>query len=159
MPARILLLRHAEKPDDANNPGLSATGRVRAAALAVYLPATFGSLTHLIATKRGPKSERPEQTLKPLSDVLGLPIDARFEDAQFKELALEILTQPQYKGAKIALCWHHGEIPELAKALGVKDAPDHWGDEVFDRVWQLDFNSDHPKLTKVHQKLLFGDVP
>jgi hypothetical protein len=158
MPAQILLFRHAEKPKDLDNAGLSKTGQIRAAALAVYLPEMFGPPSHLVATKRGPKSQRPEQTIKPLSDSLKLPIDLRFEDAQFKDLAKELLTNPVYKNARIALCWHHGEIPDLAKALGVDDAPDSWGDDVFDRIWQIDYNSGHAKLTKIHQRLLFGDA-
>jgi broad specificity phosphatase PhoE len=158
MPTQILLFRHAEKPHDENNPELSPTGQIRAAALAVYLPTVFGRPSHLIASRHSDKSDRPAQTLKPLSDVLRMPVDTRFENSQFKDLARELLTGPQYQGARIALCWHHGEIPDLAKALNVDDVPDKWGDDVFDRIWQIDFNLNHPKLTKVHQKLLFGDA-
>src|SRR3977135_4277449 len=41
-PSRILLMRHAEKPDDPGDPDLTEAGRARAAALARYIPATFG---------------------------------------------------------------------------------------------------------------------
>jgi broad specificity phosphatase PhoE len=158
MPAQVLLFRHAEKPNDETNPGLSPRGQIRAAALAVYLPSVFGHPSHLIASRRSDKSDRPAQTLKPLSDVLRMPIDTRFENSDFKNLARELLTDPRYQGAQIAICWHHGEIPGLAQALNVPDAPDKWGDDIFDRIWQIGFNGDHAKLTKVHQKLLFGDA-
>jgi hypothetical protein len=158
MPAQVLLLRHAEKPEDANNPGLSPMGQIRAAALAIYLPAFFGRPSHLVATQRSDKSDRPAQTLKPLSDALRIPIDTRFENSHFKELAREVLSDPRYQGARIVLCWHHGEIPDLAKALNVPDVPDNWGDNVFDRIWQIDYNLNQAKLTKVHQRLLFGDA-
>jgi hypothetical protein len=158
MPAQILIFRHAEKPDDEANPALSPIGQIRAAALAVYLPMVFGRPSHLIASRRSDKSDRPAQTLKPLSDVLRMPVDTRFENSQFKDLARELLTDPRYQGTRIAICWHHGEIPGLAQALNVPDAPDKWGDEVFDRIWQIDYNLDHAKLTKIHQKLLFGDA-
>ena len=157
MPAQILLFRHAEKPDSAADIGLSPKGQVRAAALAVYLPAAFGRPSHLVATQRSNESDRPALTLKPMSQMLGLAVDTRFENARFKDLAQELLNDPRYQGARIALCWHHGEIPQLAKALGVPDVPDHWGDAVFDHIWQIDFAGKHPKLTKVHQRLLFGD--
>ena len=157
MPAQILLFRHAEKPDSPGNSGLSQKGQIRATALAVYLPASFGRPSHLIAIRRSNESDRPALTLKPLSDALGIAVDTRFENDRFKDLAHELLTDPRYQGARIALCWHHGEIPDLAKALGLQDTPGHWGDAVFDHIWQIDFAGKDPKLTKVHQRLLFGD--
>src|SRR6267378_5873829 len=102
MPAQILLFRHGEKPDDEANPGLSPIGQIRAAALAVYLPMVFGSPSHLIASRRSDKSDRPAQTLNPLSDVLRMPVDTRFENSQFKDLARELLTDPRYQGTRIA---------------------------------------------------------
>lgn len=157
MPAQILLFRHGEKPDAASDMGLSPRGQIRAAALAVYLPAVFGRPSYLVAAQQSKDSHRPEDTLKPLSTALGLPIDTRFEHQQVKELGRELLTNPRYQGARIALCWHHGDIPDLARALNVSDAPDHWDDDVFDRIWQIDCGLDHPTLTRVHQKLLYGD--
>ena len=158
MPAQVLLFRHAEKPDVASDVGLSPRGQIRAAALAVYLPAVFGRPSHLIAAHQSKDSDRPEQTVKPLSAALGMPIDTRFAHDQFKDLSQELLTDPRYQGARIALCWHHGDIPGFAKALNVPDAPDHWDDDVFDRIWQIDYGLDHARLTKVHQKLLYGDT-
>jgi phage terminase large subunit-like protein len=157
MPAQVLLFRHAEKPDAASDMGLSPRGQIRAAALAVYLPAVFGRPSHLVAAQQSKDSDRPVLTLKPLSDALHLPIDTRFEHDQFKDLAHELLGNPRYQGARIALCWHHGEIADLARALQAADAPDHWDPDVFDHIWQIDYGLDHPKLTKVHQKLLYGD--
>ena len=157
MPAQVLLFRHAEKPEAAGDLGLSARGQIRAVALAVYLPAVFGRPSHLVAAQQSKDSNRPALTLEPLSEALGMPIDTRFEHTQSKDLARELLGDPRYQGARIALCWHHGDIPELARALGAPDAPDHWDDDVFDRIWQIDYGLDHPGLTKVHQKLLFGD--
>src|SRR6516162_11642212 len=143
MPAQVLLFRHAEKPQTAGDPDLSPRGKIRAAALAVYLPNVFGRPSHLIAAQPSKESDRPAQTLKPLSEALAMPIDMRFANADFKKLAHELLTNPEYQCARIFLCWHHGEIPDLARELQVTDAPDNWGDDVFDRVWQIDFNSNH----------------
>jgi len=157
MPAQILLFRHAEKPDATSDLGLSPRGQIRAAALAVYLPAVFGRPSHLVAAQQSKDSDRPALTLKPLSDKLGLPVDTRFQHDQFKDLARELLGDPRYQGARIALCWHHGEIPDLARALQAPDAPDHWDGDVFDHLWQIDYGLDLPKLTKVHEKLLYGD--
>ena len=157
MPAQILLLRHAEKPDAAGDPGLSQKGQIRAAALALYLPLAFGRPDHLVATRASNESDRPARTLKPLSQALGIALETSFSNDQYKDLARELLTDPRYQRARIVLCWHHGEIPDLAKALGVQDGPDHWGDGVFDHIWQIDYAGKNPKLTRIHQSLLFGD--
>ena len=50
------------------------------------------------------------------------------------------------------------DILDLARALDVPDAPDHWDADVFDRIWQVDYGLDHASLTRVHQRLLFGDT-
>ena len=41
-PARLLILRHAEKTGDKNDPYLSQPGQARADRLATYIPQTFG---------------------------------------------------------------------------------------------------------------------
>ena len=74
MPAQILLLRHAEKPDSATDMGLSTRGQLRAAALAIYLPTVFGRPSHLVSAAQSKDSNRPALTLKPLSEALGIPI-------------------------------------------------------------------------------------
>ena len=157
MPTRIVLLRHAEKPDDDTCPDLSLKGQVRAAALAVYLPNRFGKPSKLIAAKRSQESNRPALTLKPLSDALGLAIDTRYENTEFKSLAHELAVDPKYRDARIMICWHHGSIPQLAHVLGVHDVPDHWEDDVFDRIWLIEGFPSAPTLTRIHQKLLYGD--
>jgi len=85
--AQVLLIRHAEKPDDDMRSDLSLKGQIRAAALAVYLPNRFGRPTRLIATKGSAQSSRPVLTLTPLSLSLGLDLDTRFENDQYESLA------------------------------------------------------------------------
>ncbi len=157
MPAQIVLLRHAEKPDDNDRADLSLKGRIRAAALAVFLPDHFGRPDQLIATKASRESNRPALTLKPLSESLGLAIDTRFEDTDYKHWAKILAESPTYRDARIVICWHHGTIPQFARALGVHDAPDHWEDDVFDRIWQIDGFPSSASLKRYHQKLLYGD--
>ena len=124
MPTEVILLRHAEKPDDEQSPELAHKGRVRAAALSEYLPHRFGAPTFLFATKPSPVSNRPVLTLNPLSEALGLPIDTSFQDEEYKLLAQEIVSQSRFGDARVIICWHHGKIPELARALTVHDPPD-----------------------------------
>ena len=65
--------------------------------------------------------------------------------------------------------WHHGEIPSLARALGVDpaDVPAAWPDGRYDLLWVLTHQSTpaatgegpaHYSLEIVPQRLLAGDV-
>jgi len=54
------------------------------------------------------------------------------------------------------ICWHHGKIPDLAKALGVKRPP-KWDGKVFDRVWQITYPKGKASLEDLPQMLLYGD--
>jgi hypothetical protein len=68
-----------------------------------------------------------------------------------------VLTNPKYADKVVLIAWHHGKIPDLAKALGVQDAPAKWNSKVFDRVWQITY--DHGKATwkDLPQDALPGD--
>jgi len=92
----ILLLRHAEKPDDAaSGPGLTPDGREdpkpltirgwqRTGALAAVLAPNWPASAHLSRPERiyasafrdgGGHSRRPEQTVLPLAQKLGCGVD------------------------------------------------------------------------------------
>jgi hypothetical protein len=119
----------------------------------------------LFATQASNSSNRPVETITPLSQALaGLKINSQFPDASYKELAKEILGNPQtYGGQVILICWHHGKAPKLAKHLGVSqkqlDPWDPWNPKVFDLVFHITWDSSGTANLKVHyQQLLFGDT-
>jgi hypothetical protein len=166
--ATILIIRHAEKPESGF--GLSPAGEKRAEAYASYfkhfaLPSNSQPLTpdYLIATADSAGSHRPRLTLEPLSKELGLKIDARFKNKNFEELAHELQTHKH--GHRILICWHHGEIPALAKAFGAdpgKWLPDgKWPTDEFG--WMLLLRFDHDGHLKpgesqcIHEKLMPED--
>ena len=117
----ILLIRHAEKPG--SGAGLSPMGEKRAAAYVDFFthyrlrgqPLTIGAL---FAAKDSENSARPRLTLTPLSKALRLPLNTGYEGQKFDRLASH-LRRNDYKGRTVVLCWKHGEILALAKALGV----------------------------------------
>ena len=123
------------------NPDLSAAGYVRAERLADYIQATFGSPEFLFATAFSIHSARPVETLTPLSKQIGVAIDATFADKDYGALAEEVLSQPQFMGKLILVCWHHGNIPPLMRALRAKsdEFPDPWDPQVFNLILQLDY--------------------
>jgi phosphohistidine phosphatase SixA len=156
-PHIVMIIRHAEKPDDDKDPNLSPQGYQRADALAKVIPEHFPHPDFLIATKKGKASARPYETITPLSKALSEPIEATFKDEQFADVAHEVLTNPKYDGKTVLIAWHHGKIPDLAKALGVTDAPDKWNPAVFDRVWEITYDDGKPTFQNLPQEALPGD--
>ena len=142
-PRIVMIIRHGEKPEKSDtgekDPNLSKRGFERAEALAKVIPEHFPHPDFLIATKRSKGSNRPVETITPLSKTLHEPIASPVKDDAFAEVAHAVLTDPKYSGKVVLIAWHHGKIPELAKALGAKEAPDKWNSTAFDRVWEIDY--------------------
>ena len=162
--AVILVIRHAEKPDDGY--GSSAAGEARAMAYVNYfknfkIDGQPLKLDYLFAAADSKESHRPRLTIEPTSKALGLAIDSRFKDKEFLELAREIKSKPH--GKAILIAWHHGKIPSLLRALGAD--PDQvipnakWPDDVYGWLIQLRYDSDgHLMETKrINEKLMPDD--
>jgi broad specificity phosphatase PhoE len=160
----ILIIRHAEKPDDGY--GLSADGEARANAYVNYfknftIDGQPLKLDYLFAAADSKKSHRPRLTIEPTSKALGLTIDSRFKDKDFQELANEIRSKPH--GKAILIAWHHEKIPALMCALGADPnqvIPNaRWPDDVSGWLIQLRYDSDgHLIETKrINENLLPDD--
>ena len=141
-PARIILMRHADKPDDPDDPDLSQAGVARAQHLATYIPQTFGKPDVIIATARSKHSDRPKETVEPLAKALGMEVESNIKDKDFEELVDELFSNPNYRGKTVVICWHHGTLPEIAARLGAPAGtyPDPWPDETYNVI--LDFHYD-----------------
>jgi hypothetical protein len=127
---------------------LSAEGFKRADAYVKYfknfqLDSQPLKLDSLFATADSKNSRRPRLTLTPLSHALNMPLDTRFKDKDFQGLADDLQTNSH--GKHILICWHHGAIPDLARALGAdpgKLIPDgEWPANVFG--WLIELRYDH----------------
>jgi broad specificity phosphatase PhoE len=153
-PSRILLMRHAEKSGDPTDPDLSDAGQARAQRLADYIPATFGAPDLVFASAVSKHSARPYETVEPLAKKIGVPIDATFADQDYGALAIELLSTPRYTAKLVLICWHHGNIPSLARSLKANqgDCPDPWDPLVFNLILQLDYEGDQaPSVTRVSE--------
>jgi phosphohistidine phosphatase SixA len=151
-PKTILLMRHAEKPNDPTDPDLSDAGFARANRLAGWLPQQLGTPEFLFASALSKHSARPFETIKPLAKALGVPIDATFADQDYSALAQELLSGSRYAGRLVLVCWHHGHIPSLASDLRAESGryPDPWDPEVFNLILQLEYSGDGaPAITQV----------
>jgi phosphohistidine phosphatase SixA len=157
-PHIVMIIRHAEKPDAEDDPNLSPRGYERAEALATVIPARFPRPDFLIATKRSKGSDRPIETITPLSKALKEKIDSKFKDDEVAEVAEAVLHDPRYSGKTVLIAWHHGKIPELARALGETDVPDKWNPKVFDRVWEIIYENGTVTWKNLPQEALPGDA-
>jgi hypothetical protein len=110
----------------------------------------------LIATQASKSSNRPVETITPLSAALNLTYDDKHADGDYAKVASDILTNSKYAGAVVLVCWHHGNIPNLATALGVAEPP-AWPGSVFDRVWVISYMGGKASLANDAQMLLDGD--
>ncbi|HEX3989179.1 MAG TPA: flagellar basal body-associated protein FliL [Verrucomicrobiae bacterium] len=144
--ATVLIIRHAEKPE--NGSDLSPEGVERAKAYVHYFY-TFQldgeplKIDSLFAAADSKKSTRPRLTLEPLSRALNLPLNTAFKDKEPEALARELESRPH--GTNILICWHHQEIPELLRAMGAD--PDKllhhgkWPGHVYG--WVIELRYDH----------------
>ncbi|OOG53643.1 flagellar basal body-associated protein FliL [Rhodanobacter sp. C03] len=115
----VLIIRHAEKPDQGN--ALSPRGEQRAAAYASYFdPLQLDGSTllpqRLIATRDSKASMRPRLTLTPLAARLQLPIEQPWADDQVDDLAKAL--RKKNDAPVVLIAWHHGHIVKLIEALG-----------------------------------------
>jgi broad specificity phosphatase PhoE len=115
-PSLVIVMRHAEKPDDPADRDLSAAGDARAQELATYIPKTFGDLDFIYAAAISKHSARPFETVKPLSMKTGIPINSTIADNDYAFLAHDLLTTKAFDCKRILICWHHGNIPSLMHA-------------------------------------------
>ena len=176
---KIMLIRHAEKPDDDSNTrgvtlkgarsheSLDVRGWQRAGALTSLFAPTGGHFQNaslarprfLYASKflRRKGSKRPVQTITPLADKLDIKINDDFQRSDFEDMLEEVF---QCKGV-VLICWQREYIPSIAShILGDKKiAPRDWPEDRFDMVWVFDLkrSSTGYRFKQVPQKLLMGD--
>jgi broad specificity phosphatase PhoE len=165
--ATLLIIRHAEKPADEDDDGLTPAGQARAQAYVAYFQTLelhsekVATPAWLIAKGDEMESRRARLTLEPLAAALGLPLDTDLCEEQAREQAQRLLEDTRYDGATTLVCWSHKHLPELAKALGAPGSllPNDWPDDVFDWLLRLDFDEEGVLVAaeRHHQRLMFGD--
>jgi hypothetical protein len=178
--AKIMILRHGEKPTDDGPPfgvdedgtqGANAgkdlllvRGWTRAGALTALLgsaePLRSPALArpqHLFACKRDDGSHRPYDTILPLSRKLGIAIDEDY--GQDDDAAM--IADAMGRTGVVLICWEHKRI-ELITALMPRvngQPPDryHWPATRFDMIFVFDRVGDQYRFQQVPELLLDGD--
>jgi hypothetical protein len=159
-PATILIIRHAEKLSD-GQVDLSPTGFKRASLLPqLFLPAgarpDLPTPQVIFATHLSKHSNRPVETVTPLAEALHLSIDSTILNEDYAALASTILSG-KYAGRVVLVSWHHGNIPQLAAALGAQPPDTPWPDQQFDRIWRIDYVNGKATIRDLPQHLMPGD--
>ncbi|HUZ30343.1 MAG TPA: hypothetical protein VMU90_13930 [Solirubrobacteraceae bacterium] len=174
-PQTVMLIRHAEKPAKSGSPfGVTATGIQddksllvlgwkRAGALVELFAPAVGSIrpglvepTSLFAADPHHESQRPLETITPLSARLGFKIHAKIKPSDAKGIGTLLASTP---GARLA-AWQHQYIPSIATHLGTVNPspPAKWPGNRFDIVWVFTRQSNGSwAFTQVPQLLLAGD--
>lgn len=180
----IMVIRHAEKPT-AKAAGVSEDGKQsphdlivqgweRAGALACLFAPTDGPLQNAllatpaflfasapsddVADASESKSHRPEETIRPLADKLGLQTNLQFAKGQEKEVA----QAAQACSGPVLIAWQHESIYDIAKEIpGGSVAPKNWPGSRFDIVFVFTLNNTATsyEFAQVPQCLLAGDLP
>lgn len=163
-PSKVMIIRHAEKPEEGHC--LSLDGWQRAAALVPFFlgvrsdgcePLTgFGTPVAIYAQKPTPehKSLRPMQTVAGLATALRINVKLVAHD-DYRDMVREVQATPAYDGKTVLICWEHHAIQDLAAEFGVSNPPDFPGQ--FDRVWVITFRNGKAGLKDVPQRLMYGD--
>lgn len=137
LPAQVVILRHAEKPEEGDH--LSPKGYARAQALVGFwrthpVVAQFGDPVAFYASYSPNKSVRSIETLSPSAVFYRRPLFSHFQKDQTFELAQEILNRPEFHGRTVVVAWQHTNIIPMLRALGVQNAPPIWPDSIFNQV-------------------------
>jgi hypothetical protein len=170
--AKIMLIRHAEKPNGDGDPGLmpngaenpralSATGWKRANALAGLFNPPDGALARPPLAKpsslfaSGSESLRPKQTIAPLAAVLNLSVRTFLKGQE-----VELVAAAKGADDPILISWQHEAIPEIAALICSRadDIPPRWPSHRFDLIWAFDLQASGTwRFTQLPELVMPGD--
>jgi hypothetical protein len=176
---KIMLIRHAEKPnDDGSVAGVSPTGQSDPEALVVRGWQRAGALVRLFAPLHGAftdqrlatpdvifasavakhsKSWRSQQTVFELAAAVQVKLDLRFAKGDEPRLVESAIAE----NGHVLIAWEHEAIPDIAnRILGSNTiCPQKWPASRFDVVWIFDRQGNGWSFAQVPQLLLSGDSP
>ncbi len=137
LPAQVIIVRHAEEPEQGNH--LSPKGHARAQAMIGFwrthpVVAHYGDPVAFYASYSPGKSLRSIETLTPSANFYRRPLFSHFQKEQIRELAYEILNRPDLHGRTVVVAWQHTHIIPMLQALGVQNAPAVWPDSIFNQA-------------------------
>jgi hypothetical protein len=158
-PARIILIRHGEKPADPENTSLNEEGRIRALKLVKWLTqgkvlGTNGTpVLYAAAASRTGRGSRCLETLEPTARKLGVRVETPCRSADYELLARSLLYDHSLRGKNVVVCWVHEYLPHLAATLGVNPPPPKWKGDDYDSAYVITFPRGKATLEVTKQRL------
>ncbi len=147
---KIVIIRHAEKPDNGDN--LSCKGFNRSLQLAALLNKKFGIVDHILVpslkTGKTTNHSRMFQTISPYAIQQNLNINTKYDVGDNKIIADVI----RYLNGTVLLVWEHKNILKIVKELGIKESL-KWDDNDFDSIWIITFEKGIPVLHRDTENL------
>jgi hypothetical protein len=141
---QVVIIRHGEKPKDGDN--LSCQGLNRALQLPAVLQQKFALPEAVYVPKlnmgKTTTHARMMQTVVPYAVANNLSINSQFDAKKDDDKIADSVFSHQ---GLVLMVWEHSAIPDLAKALGVKHAPDWKGDD-FDSIWIVSYHNGKASL-------------
>ncbi len=150
--AKIMLIRHAEKPEGDGGPGLMPNGVENPRALTLAGWKRANALVGLFSPPdgvsprpplakpmslfaSGSESLRPKQTVAPLAAALNLSVRTFLKGQE-----AELVAAAKKAEDPVLISWQHEGIPDIASLIrgGVEGVPPRWPGHVYDLVWVFD---------------------
>jgi broad specificity phosphatase PhoE len=170
----VMVIRHGEKPDG-EIPGVDAQGREDDSSLTRIGWERAHRLVDFFAPAQGsPRSglarpaaiyaahandegegKRTRETVAPLADRLGIPMDTGFGKGDEEALVEKVIAQ----SGPVLISWSHSKIPDIAAAFPsvTPTPPSEWPDDRFDVVWTFTRTADGWHFAQIPQLALPED--
>lgn len=154
---KVVIIRHAEKPEEGDN--LCPKGLHRALALPAVLDTVTGvpDFTYVPRLNLGSttRSARMFQTVTPFAVQHNLTINTSYKQDDVAGLTADVMR----RSGVVLVVWNHSNIPDMAKAFGVKEKM-KWPHDDYDSIWVLEFRKKNksPSIKILKQNIhLEGD--
>jgi len=140
----IYLIRHGEKPpkeDDGDDAvGLSEMGVERSQGLVNVFGKSSPYNIGLIIAEHPKKSghrDRPWKTIEPLAKSLEPDVQINKEIERDDDQGVADAIKAYSGPGNVLVCWEHGQLTKIAKAIGVEPAPEY-PSKRFDLIWTVE---------------------
>lgn len=170
--AKIMLIRHAEKPEGDSGPGLMPNGAENPRALTLAGWKRANALVGLfnppdgLSTRpplakpsslfaSGSESLRPKQTVAPLAEALNLSVRTFLKGQE-----AELVAAAKKAEDPVLVSWQHEAIPDIARLIrgSAEGVPQRWPNHVYDLVWAFDLQPSGAWIfTQVPELVMPGD--
>jgi len=102
-------------------------------------------------------SIRGIRTITPTANAFGLPVHSPYTSTETTPMAQLVLSQPEYDGKTVLICWEHNNMGNLVTAFGAPTPP-HYPGSRFDLVYKITFTDpDRPTFCCALQELMSDD--